>query len=213
MKAVRSGALVALLLALALAVAAAPAHATVIHTDSQTNSSPWWDPIGNTVDSWVTGKSASISLVIPGAGAVTCTSTFSSYVPTTHTQMTLFEIDFETCVSDKGTVSSVTTTVNSPTPWKIHLTDFTFPPSAAGTVNIAANSPISIKRTDNGKDCDITIPGQSVRFTWTNNNTSLVINDATVSFTGNGDPLSRRWAQNCRSVGPTHSPPTQRQMT
>ena len=190
MRAFKSGVLLALTLALAVA-AAGPAYATVQFTDSQSNSSPWWTPIGNTVNSSVTGKATNMSFVIPGAGAVTCMVQFSGYVPVTHTQIRIGSVAFSRCTSDMGTVSGVSTPVNSLTPWLLHLTDFTAPPSARGSLNIPFNSPISIIRTMAGRSCDITLPAQSIRFTWTNTTTSLVINDPTISYRGStaGDPL------------------------
>ena len=188
MRGLKTGVLVALTLAVTM-VAAAPAYATVAFTDSQANASPWWNPIGNTVNSSVTGRAMSLSFVVPGAGAVTCMVQFSGYVPVTHTQIRINGVSFRNCISDMGTVSAVQSPVNSQTPWLLHLTTFAFPPSAAGTLNIPPNSPISIFRTLNGVQCDITIPGQSIRFTWTNNNTSLVVSDPTVSFRGTGAPL------------------------
>jgi hypothetical protein len=190
MRGLKTGLLVALTLTAALAVAS-PAYATVNFTDSQANASPWWSPIGNTIDSSVTGFSASLSFIIPGAGAVTCIVQFSGYVPQTHTQMKITSVIFNNCTSNMGTVSAVFSPVNSLTPWLLHLTTFLFPPSAAGTLNIPANSTISIMRTLMGRQCSITIPAQSIRFTWTNRTKSLVFGDPTVSFTGApaGNPL------------------------
>ena len=188
MRGLKTGVLVALMLA-ATMVAASPAHATVAFTDSQANASPWWNPIGNTVNSSVTGRAINLSFVIPGAGAVTCMVGLSGYVPQTHTQMRIGRVAFNGCTSNMGTVSAVQSPVNSPTPWLLHLTTFVFPPSATGTLNIPPNSPISIIRTLNGVQCDITIPGQSIKFTWTNINTSLAIGDPTVVFRGTGAPL------------------------
>jgi hypothetical protein len=183
MKGLKSGVFVVLALAVMLA-SASPAYATVQFTNSQANASPWWTPIGDTVQSSVTGKAPSISFVIPGVGAVTCWSTFSGYVPSTHTQMNITFIDFYNCTWPGGTVSAVMTPVNSLTPWVAHLTTFLFPPSATGTINIPPVSPLSIYLTSAGQQFNVTIPAQSIRFTWTNNTTSLVINDPTVSFNG-----------------------------
>ncbi|HEY6779405.1 MAG TPA: hypothetical protein VI111_00535, partial [Thermoleophilaceae bacterium] len=178
MKGLKTGVLVALTLTVALATAS-PAYATVAFTDSQANASPWWNPIGDTIQSSVTGFAANLSFVVPGAGAVTCMVRFSGYVPQTHTQMRITNVQFRNCTSDMGTVSGVGSPVNSQTPWLLHLTTFLFPPSATGTLNIPAVSPISIVRTWMGMQCDITIPAQSIRFTWTNPTTSLVFNDPT----------------------------------
>ena len=183
MKGLRNGVFVVLAFTMVLATAG-PAHATVQFTHSQVNASPWWDPIGDTVQSSVTGKAPSISFVVPGVGAVTCWSTFSGYVPATHTQLKITYIDFYNCTWPGGTVSFVWTPVNSVTPWVAHLTTFLFPPSAAGTINIPPNSPLSMQLTSAGMPIDVTVPAQSIRFTWTNNTTSLVINDPTVSFNG-----------------------------
>jgi hypothetical protein len=183
MKGLKSGVLVALALAVLLATAG-PAAATVMATSSQANSSPWWDPIGNTVNSSVTGKAPSVSFVIPGIGAVTCMVQFSGYVPVTHTKLNITGIKFGGCTWPGGTVSAVTADAHSLTPWVAHLTTFLFPPSATGTINIPPVSPLSIFLTTMGQQFNVTIPGQSIRFTWTNNTTSLVINEPTVSFTG-----------------------------
>jgi hypothetical protein len=188
MRELKTGVLIALTLALTVATAG-PAFATVQFTDSQSNSSPWWTPIGSTVNSSVTGKAASMSFIVPGAGAVTCAVQFSGYVPATHTQIRINDVQFRTCTSDMGTVSGVTTPVNSLTPWLLHVRTFVAP-SASGTLNIPFNSPISIIRTMLGRSCDITLPAQSIRFSWTNATTSLVFNDATISYRGvSGNPL------------------------
>ena len=176
--------LVVLALAVAVMAVAPVAQATVMFTNSQANSSPWWDPIGDTVQSSVTGKAPTVSFVIPGVGAVTCMSQFSGYVPATHTQLKITGIQFFNCFGPGGVAVPVTTPVNSLTPWALHLTTFLFPPSAIGTLNIPPNSPISMQVPVGGQVATVTIPGQSIRFTWTNNTTSLVINDPTVSFNG-----------------------------
>jgi hypothetical protein len=176
------GGLFALLAVVILLVSAVPAHATATATNSLANASPWWDPIGDTTQSSVTGSALSISFAIPGVGAVTCSSKFSGYVPSTHTQLNITGIIFSTCTG--GNVRRVFTPVNSVTPWVAHLTTFLSPPSATGTINIPPNSPLTLLLTQNGLQFNVTVPGQSIRFTWTNNTTSLVINDPTVSFNG-----------------------------
>jgi Tfp pilus assembly major pilin PilA len=188
--------LVAAMVAAVLATVAGPAYATVANTSSVTNSAPWWAPIGNTVNSRVTGKAPSLSFVVPGAGAITCPTQFSGYVPVTHTKLNITGVQFGNCTSTMGTISAAETPVNSVTPWVAHVTFLDSSGSATGTINIPTNSHISIHRTQMGMQCDLTIPEQSIRFTWTNDLTSMTINEPTVSFTGNGGGL-------CPPVGTT----------
>jgi hypothetical protein len=189
MKAIRLGALVALLLITAAVVLASPAFATPNITASSGTVNgesahragavaPFITPSGDTIRSSITFTGTGSSFRI-GSFSVTCVVTGSGYVTVTHTQVRITTISFTGCTDTFGGRPTVDSScANSVTPWFLHVKTLNAG-SSTGTVNICR---VSILLTSPVR-CTYTVGPQSVDVTFTNTDTSLTVNDASVANT------------------------------
>jgi hypothetical protein len=170
MKAMRSSALVALVLLTALVVVVAPAFATPnITASSGTRAvSPFITPIGSTT-SLSTARGTNLTIAVPALGStVSCDqATVSGYVDTTHTQMKIISMSFGTgragscTVRPAGTVDGnrFTCTATSANPGFFHAkTVNAAARSSSGSWNLTSSCSIFI--TILGRSYDITIDAQ-----------------------------------------------------
>lgn len=196
MKLFRGGLFGLLALAVALAVVAQPAFATPSQTiSSGTNAvTPFITPIGNTSTSSVTAASprVDISATAPGGVVVTltCMSSGSGYVPTTHTLARLTDFRFFNCRSTLGTAPTVTTDASSARPYFLHMTGEVAPlngTSWRGRILIPAGQSISIFVALGASSCRITVGSQSFGAgVWTNVARTYVLAGIGAFFTLDG---------------------------
>ena len=187
MKICKTGILVVLLLVTALATVAVPAFATPFFTISTGSRpvSPFYTPIGNTTTSTISGSSSDwrFSSAAPLGVVVTisCTdSKMTGYVPITHTNGNVTSLTIATCRSSIGGRVTVTTTASSARPWFLHMSTVRLG-SSEGVLEIPPGGSANI-RTDSPR-CTITVGPQSIDDSFTNANTSLVVNDTSMAFT------------------------------
>jgi hypothetical protein len=203
-KALRSGALVVLVLVSAVVVVASPAFATPrLTTSTSTRTgrpdngavSPFWTPIGSTTTNSITisQRSASgrgLSLTARNAdlatGRWTCSTLLATGFPgVTHTRLTISRFDIQECKSDE--TAAVVTFTTTP-PYFLHLSTGPVANSTTGHLEIPPGSGLSYE-TFLGVPCRVTIRPQSVRLTVTDNLTTLDIRDPTLVFNlDTGDP-------------------------
>ena len=194
MKAFRRVALVALVLVSAVVVVASPAFATPRLTTSTGTRpdggavSPFVSPIGDTLTNSITvttavaagtrrGSSLSVTSLARAADAITCIRvTASGEVPSTHTRLAIYSLDFLGCRDDTlgAVVHVVVNHISSSNPYYFHLTTNNGGGSGTAVFEIPTGSTIDIFVKNAGIDvCQVTVGPQSVN--------GVVITDGSVS--------------------------------
>ena len=196
MKLFRGGLFGLLALAVALAVVAQPAFATPRATFSTGTSAvaPFLTPIGNTSTSSVTAASprVDISATAPLGVMVTltCMSSGSGYVPTTHTSAWITDFRFFNCRSTLGTAPTVTTDASSLRAYVLHSTSEVAPLNGTSwrtVLGIPVGQSISIFVALGASSCRITVGPQSFGAgTWTNVARTFAMTGSQALFTLDG---------------------------
>jgi hypothetical protein len=165
-----------------------PAFATpTLTTSTAAEVAPFITPIGNTSTSQITGSSARMDFTAGGV-TITCFSSMSGEIPTTHTRARISDLRFFLCVvSVAGIRATVTTTTTTMAPFLAHAKTLAGA-STTGTVEIPAGGNVTISITGTFA-CTLTVGPQSIDATFTHGNTSLLVSDMTVAFVRAGSAM------------------------
>ncbi len=190
-KALRTWALVGLVLLSVLVVVASPAFATPDLTASSGTRvvAPFITPVGDSARSNIIASSIDLRFVFPSGIVIRCrTATFGGFVGSTHTQITITSFTYGNgapgaCDSGGfGNSTSIDGGATTTSPWFLHVRSFQAANgSASGTINVTRAFPAF---TLFAGACQVTIAAQSMDLTYTNRVRLFNVSDPSVAYTG-----------------------------